>query len=400
MSERLIIRLASQPNQPISWLVYSDKEREVLASGVLNSSDELEQITAQAANRVVDVLVPGQDVGYFEVTLPKANRRQAIKAVPYMLEDEIASPVESLHFVFAKMAGDRQGVYVCHQHKMEQWLAQLTTANITAKHLVADYLALPVPSEGAISILQFEQSLILRHGESRGVSVEQSWLGRALAENQSQEITLESFGVDVTFDDENITWQQQPSLVMPLQQLAMGCKKVTANMLSGQYMPTSNKQHSHWQVWRNAAVVAAVALTILFVDMYLAATQLEAQRAVVKKQSDAIYRQLNPGVKRVRMVKKQMTKQLAQFGQTDQGGEMLVMLAALNTAFEQVPELKPLTIKYDDKRSELRIQADAKTYQQFDKVKQILSTNYTVTPGAINNDGNKVNGSLTIKATS
>lgn len=400
MSERLIIRLASQPSQPISWLVYSDKDQEVMASGVLNHSDELSQISDQASNRAVDVLVPGEDVGYFEVSLPKANRRQALKAVPYMLEDDLASPVESLHFVYAKAQGEVQGVYVCQRQQMTVWLGQLKAAGIKPKRFLVDYLALPVPENNGISLLQFEQSILLRYSINRGQTVEQSWLPIVLSQLPKDEApSLEYFGLDEQLKVEGYEWKEQ-SIVMPLQQLADGLRHSTINLLSGEFTQISKSQSNHWQVWRTAAAVGAIAFTVFFIDIYLQAQQLEQQRAVIKQQTESIYRQLNPGVKRVRMVKKQISKQLQALGSGSQGSDMLVMLVALNDALKQVPELKPLTIKYDDKRQELRLQADAKDYQQFDKFKQLLSTKYSVTAGAVNNDGSKVNGSLTIKATS
>mgnify|MGYP000029402525 CR=1 FL=1 len=401
MSERLIIRLASQPYQPISWLVYNDSDQEVMASGVLNNSDELTQITGQAVNRTVDVLVPGEDVSYFEVELPKTNRRQAIKAVPYMLEDELASAVEDLHFVYPKAQGDNQGVYVCEQGKMSTWLAQLAQAQISPKHLLADYLALPLPSDNAISIMQFEQNVLTRAGLNKGHSFHQSWLSIIESKLMAQDaLVLEHYGIDAEFVNGSLQWQEQSPLLMPLQQLALGTKKPMINMLSGMFTQSSTKQENHWRIWRTAAVAAAVTLCIFFVDMYMQATLLEQQRLVIKAQSEAIYRQLNPAVKRVRMIKRQMTQQLKQYGDQGQSGTMLAMLVQLNSALQKVPEFKPLTIKYDERRKELRLQADAKNYQQFEQFKQLLSQKYSVTAGALNNDGSKVNGSMTIKATS
>ncbi len=402
MGERLIIRLASQPCQPISWLVFNDKDNEVMASGVLKNSDELTLITDQAANRVVDVLVPGEDVGYFEVALPKANRRQAIKAVPYMLEDELASPVESMHFVYAKALGDVQGVYVCQHQKMTSWLGQLAIANIKTKHFLIDYLTLPAPAENVVSVLQLDKNILLRHGVNQGQTVEKSWLPIVLNELPKEGTpTLEYVGLDEQLRNADYDWQEQ-SIILPMQQLALGSRKGGINLLCGQYAQKDKTQSNHWQVWRTAVVAGVVALMVYFVDIYLQAQQLEQQRAVVKQQIESIYRQLNPGVKRVRtgLVKKQMTTQLAALGSSNQRDDMLAMLVTLNDAFKQVPTLKPLTIKYDNKRQEIRLQADAKNYQEFDKFKQILSRQYSVTPGAINNDGNKVNGSLIIKATS
>lgn len=399
MSERLIIRLASQSTQPIMWLVYNDQQQDVIASGELSSSDELENIATYAAQRPVDVLVPGSEVNCFEVTLPKANRRQAIKAVPYMLEDELASPVEALHFTYAKQQGDQQTVYVCEQEKIQWWLDTLTRAKITIRSMIPDYLALPVPEEHNISMLQLGDSIVMRKGSSLGQTIEKSWLELAFSEHESDEaLSVAHYGVESQLMVDGITWHEQ-ALLLPMQQLAQGTEKPNNNMLTGMFKQNKNEQN-HWLIWRTAASVAAVALVLFFADMYIETQQLVEQRASLKLQTDRIYKQLNPNVRKVRMVKKQMTKQLAQLGGGSNDSEMLIMLVALNDAFLQVPELTPITIKFDNKRRELRLQADAKDYQQFDKFKQILSANYTVTPGAINNNGSKINGTMTIKANS
>ena len=111
MSERLVIRLNSHADDDIHWLQYNDKAQETIASGCLNNASELDQLTALATTASVQVLVSGCDISYFEMTLPKANRRQAFDAIPFMLEDELAADIDTLHFVYSAGKGETQGVY-------------------------------------------------------------------------------------------------------------------------------------------------------------------------------------------------------------------------------------------------------------------------------------------------
>ena len=99
MTERLVIRLGSHAEQAISWLTWSDSEQEIIASGTLSNAAELVSLSERASQGVVQILVPGTDVGLFSVELPTTNRRQALKTIPFMLEDELAADIDLLHFV-------------------------------------------------------------------------------------------------------------------------------------------------------------------------------------------------------------------------------------------------------------------------------------------------------------
>ena len=90
MNEQLIIRLGSQPQQPISWLVWSAVNQEIIASGQLDSADELSALSQRLGRRPVVALVPAADVVLSEVLLPSKPNRQIIQALPYMLEEEHA----------------------------------------------------------------------------------------------------------------------------------------------------------------------------------------------------------------------------------------------------------------------------------------------------------------------
>ena len=402
MSERLVIRLGSQANDSISWLVWSDNQQEVIASGQLEHAEQLSTLVQRSSNRPAQVLVPGCDVGLFEVELPQSNRRQALKAIPFMLEDEIAADVEQLHFVYPKPQGKKQQVFVVAKTKIRQWRQWLTTAGIQVNQMTLDWLVLPVPSdENAISVLQLSDHILLRQGELQGQTIATQWLEPCvtlLEQQQENTVQLDNYGVDDAVLAMPYNWHAQDPL-LPMQRLAVGFTDVEINLLSSEFAVKDHSKKSV-NVWRNVALVASVALVLIFVEKFFRINQLESQQAIVKAQSQEIYKKINPRAKRIDRLKYRIKQQLTQAGGSQTDPQFTAMMVALNQALSQVPQLKPISIKYDNKRQELRVQADGDSYQQFDQFKQALKGQFSVTAGAMNNNGNKVNGSVIIKVAS
>ena len=203
MSERLVIRLGSNDGDSIHWLQFNDKAQEVIASGTLNSAEELSQLAQQAAAATVQVLVPGSDVSYFEVDVPKNNRRQAIAAIPFMLEDELASDIDTLHFVYGAVVDSRQSVYVCDKLTIARWVDWLSQAGISATQLLPDYLAVPVAQEPEhISALQLDNQLLFRLNSNQGLCVNQQWLNVTLEKLRGDDESLSIEHYDVQSDNQ------------------------------------------------------------------------------------------------------------------------------------------------------------------------------------------------------
>ncbi|MGL6151093.1 MAG: type II secretion system protein GspL, partial [Aeromonas sobria] len=53
MSESLVIRLGTNKQQPVAWLVWSGQEQEIIASGTLPSADALSELQERAGGRPV-----------------------------------------------------------------------------------------------------------------------------------------------------------------------------------------------------------------------------------------------------------------------------------------------------------------------------------------------------------
>ena len=400
MSERLIIRLGSNAQESISWLQFNDKAQEVIGSGVLSDMTALNQLTQQARSSIVQILVPGSDISYFEVAVPTTNRRQAIAAIPFMLEDELADDIEMLHFVYARSKGEKQGVYVCKKDKINHWLSWLTQADIAPNCLLPDYLALPRPQEHNIEMLQLDEQLLIRADNTFGYSVPVQWLDIILKQLSvdDEPLSIAHYDVNEAHHRGPHQWHAQP-LVLPMLQLSSGLFKPALNMLVGEF-EQNKQQNSPLTVWRGVAVAASLLVVLFFAQQFIQVNQLEQQQLALKKQSEAIYRQINPNVKRILKLKTRMKNEIAQLSGGRTGSELSAMLAQMQQAFMAVPTLKPASLKYDQRRNELRLQAQGDSYQQFEQFKQVLQGQYSVTMGAMNNNGDKVSGSLVVKVSS
>lgn len=400
MSERLVIRLGCNAESSIHWLQFNDKAQEVIASGTLNNAAELTQLSQVAISANVQILVPGGDISYFEVPVPKSNRRQAIAAIPFMLEDDLAADIDTLHFVYSASKADMQGVYVCSKDKLNDWLSWLSEADIESAQLMPDYLALPTADADHVSLLRLDDQLLMRVNEFHGHTFTENWLSVVLTQlaQNDEGMTVEHFDVDEALHIEPHNWLAQP-LVPAMQQLAANIVKFPMNMLIGEF-EQNKQQHNHWKIWRGMAVAATLLVVLFFTHQVIHVNQLEQQQLALKKQSESIYRQINPNVRRILKLKVRMKNEIAQLSGGGQGNKLLSMLDAMQQAFIAVPTLKPASIKYDHRRQELRLQAEADSYQQFEQFKKVLDAQYSVTMGAMNNNGNKVNGSLAVKVSS
>ena len=168
MSEQLIIRLGSMPQQPVWWLIWSAANAEVIASGQLADATELSGLAARiGVNRPVTVLLSACDVVLKEVPLPGKPTRQILQALPYMLEEEQAEDIEQL-LVLSGQTIQRDNQYlqqvaVLRRSVMEQWLDLLQQAGFPPRRLIPDALLLPEFSQPVA--VQLGSQWLLRQGQ-------------------------------------------------------------------------------------------------------------------------------------------------------------------------------------------------------------------------------------------
>ncbi|WP_281559282.1 type II secretion system protein GspL [Thalassomonas sp. RHCl1] len=428
MAETLFIRLPSQSQECIHWLIWSGANREIIASGELDHTGQLGELSDKAENRQVTVFVPGCDVSLRRLKVPGKSGRAVRLAVPYMLEDDLAQDVEQLFFAYGNIKEDEQGhncfTAVVDREQMHLWQSWLADAGISTKHIIPDVLAMPLSeNDDSWSAVGLGQQTLVRQGQWQGLCLDngiwplmcEKWQQATQtpsesddgevsdedheapdSENSSAELVIDAYSA-LEGDDQLIIRAQPEEL--PLALLAQHVDPSLVNLLQGEFQQVQPRSKATTS-WLWAAGIAVFALVMNVGIKGASLMQVSNQQAAVEQQIIDTYKKAFPATKRVRVttIKSQLKQKLNELGPGSSSGGFLEMLAKVQPAFATVPGLKPASIKFDSKRQELRLQALASDYQQFDKFKNALEkARLTVNLGAQSNQGEQISGSFSIK---
>lgn len=397
MSEQLIIRLASEAHQTIHWLVWSESEKEIIASGDLDNAQALQLLTEKAQSRKVICLVPGVDVTLKSVAIKGTYTRQMQQALPYMLEDDLASDVDKLHFSVLAKETDLVEVAICYKSKLKMWLGWLADADIFCQRLIPEALALPLPTDQKWQALQLDQQWLIRSSKYQAWCCESDMLDNILQLHllDKPEQQIESYSA---IPSDCLGQWQQKSVVLPMQLLAEGCLNNPINLLTGEFKvkKESNLQLSKWKL---PAIAAAILFIVILVNAVIATKQAERKTLLVKHQVETLYQKAFPNQSPLRYsrIKKKLKGLLAESSISTQSDGLLSILNDLIPVFQAVPSLQIATLKFNGENQQISLAVSADSFQAFQLLAQKVPAKYTLIQGALNNNKNRVSGVLTVR---
>ncbi|MBD1558640.1 type II secretion system protein GspL [Vibrio sp. S9_S30] len=416
MSEFLTVRVSSQVDAPIQWLVWSPSQQEVIASGELSHRDQLGDIATYAEQRPTIVLLSSSDVLLKEVDVPAGGTRQLNTMLPFLVEDDVAQDVDELHFsVLAKRGAKADVAAVDHQF-VDNLLTDLREQHINVRQIIPDCLALPW-QDGTVSALQIDHQWLFRTGAHSGFTLQSEWLSLLplepfhLVSNQDddsesssdeeslQEKVVSSYS-PLPEGHEQLPGRWKPAnaeLVMLL--LTQGALASKVNLLTGSFKPSSSLT-KHWKVWRKAAIAAVLLLGVLTTKNVLQVNAFEAQAAEYRAESERIFRHIFPNKQKIPTVsylKRQMSDEESRLSGGGGDESMLVWLSQLPQALKKNGAIEILSVKYDGARNEIRIQAKSKDFQTFETARADLAQQFEVEQGQLNRSGSEVFGSYVIR---
>jgi general secretion pathway protein L len=279
MADWLILRMPRAADAAAGWLV-ADAEGRPLTP-VQNGT--LEEAAADAAGRRVAVLVPAADVLCLEVELPVRSGPRAAALVPFALEEQLATDVETQHFAVAPAPGGRTAVAVIARSLLEEWLARLAAAGLNPELLCTDASLMPRVAGHTVALLEGD-TLNFADGdedERLTLAAPPGGFASALAIALGDEIGTTQLLLHANPPD----WQRRSAEVeatrsslgsLRVQLLASGSLPWLAaqlpfvrptNLLQGAYAPRTALGAS-WSRWRTAAALAG-ALLLLHVGAQL-----------------------------------------------------------------------------------------------------------------------------------
>lgn len=397
VTERLIIRLASEASQKQHWLIWSDGEKEIIASGDIENAEQLKMLTEKASSRHVICLLPGVDVCIKEVPIKGAFNRQMQQALPYLMEEDLSRDVEKLHFTVIAQRTDLVHVAVCDKQRMHNWLGWLADANISCKQFVPEGLALPFPADKNWQAVQLDNHWIIRESKDLAWSCELAMLDIFLASKIDQDSNQKIESYSPLLEQYRGDWiNVSPTLPMELLSVgAIGCK---VNLLNNEFK-VKKEVNKALLKWRLPAILGVLFFILSCINVYMDNRQVELKVNLVKEQVEDIYKRAFPSQKKLKYVrvKKKLKTMLAEINSSSGSSGFLSMLNELAPTFDSNKQLLPSSLKYDAKKQEMRILAVGNNFQAFEKFSIALPEKYSMQQGALNSNKNQVSGLLTIR---
>jgi general secretion pathway protein L len=291
MSERLLIRLFTDGQ--LQWLSLDAQGRPL--SGANAGAPPAP--TLERAQRVV-VLAPAEGILLLEAPGLPGARAQALKALPFALEDRLAGAVEDQHFAAPdRLDGESNGVAVVAHATLHGWLERLARDGIRADALYSECQALP----DAAIVIEGARALWRESGTRAGVCRADdlpAWL--ALLDSPAAASTKRAvydFRAAPALQLANVDYHagQRDALAFFAQHLR---REPAVNLLQGRFAP-AHRQAPARRLWRNAATLAAAAVLLSFVYFGADCWRLARQSAQLDAQARATLHEAFPGMDKV-----------------------------------------------------------------------------------------------------
>jgi general secretion pathway protein L len=376
MDDRLFLRLTGDDSAV--WL-------RVERSGLMREARHglLSEATADAAGLRVIVLAPACEVLLTEAAVPAPPRKQAQQAVPYMLEEQLATDVESLHFALGERSAEgHYATAVVARARMDAWLTRLEQAAIEPGLLVSELHALPW-LDGQWTLLYTPSAALLRSGARSGFALDpdnlHTLLSAALIEAGEQKpaaLRVINYSAhDPGLRDLATTWgfelQEQARHDDPLALFAQHFDETNAiNLLQGDYSRTG-QLGKLWRPWRLSAALLGVCLAFQVGVMLFDAVRLTQQSRQLKAEAEQVLRGAFPDARLTGDLRQLMESKLKELRRQRQGSAFLDLLAGAAMPLKQNPDVKLRGISY--KEQVLNLDIEIKDLQALDQLKQQLA---------------------------
>lgn len=403
MAEHLYLRLLGER---FEWLLLDEATGIVRLRGNGDLTVFANMVRDMSWSGTTRVLLAGEDILLTHAKIPARQQRQILQAVPYMVEESLATDVDSCHF--APGPRDEQGdvsVAVIARDRLQSVLEVLAEVGIKPASVTPDVLHLP--GDAGVQVLIDGDRAIIRTGRFSGFAMEQDLLPAAI--NLLDEKAAQSLTIHV-HPSQHQAFQLYLSQIeaeyagrVELEELAYSpfeflCRSFDAeaiNLLQGEFK-AADESRSYSAGWRGVAVLLACAFGLQVMLLVGRGVYLDVKANQYQQASRALYAQVFPDEHNVRDVRRRWQAHIA----SASGKATGVFFDLFTRSAQNLPgsQLELENVNFSDGRGDLILQLSAPRYDAFDQFAQTLrKSGLDVQIGTINQAANVVKGSVRIK---
>ena len=364
---------------------------ELLGQWIEDSGNEYEVI----------FLAPVEECFLTSVDIPQKNRRKVLKAVPYLVEEDLACDIENCHFVTAlnELSPETGLVAAMSHERLRAWLGRFSGAGVVCDHVKID--ALQIPFEGTPVILCDSDRCVLRLAEHQAMAVETGLLSDLLKlAGPLDGVEVYTTGTsDITDHLKSILPEDKPVNVHVLEAravdfLAQHYTPEALELLQGEYKPGRKKRKTSRNPWKK---VAYGALAVFFLQILTFLGQgyyLNIQASGYEESAAQLYASVFPHDKNVRDIRRMWRGHLGSGGPSE-GFTKLLSQAAVKLASRG---LKLEKIDYNENRGDLTLRLRGSKIEDFVSLSQELENEGIASRiGSTSQSDGAVTGSLNIE---
>lgn len=319
--------------------------------------------------------VPGAAVRLLRLEVSAEEKKHLDKALPFLLEEQVAEDIEQLHFAVCALDKLSFGVALCRREAMADWQQQLAELPDLPQWLPEPLLLPWQPGEWCV-LLEPGQVLV-RSGACEGFAAEPALLPALLA---AAEAATPPQQIIVYGQNQQADLALFPAELQPRLQWRRG-NLCSALMLSRDQHPLNLRQGDYaprlplarwWQQWRVAAVVLAVAFVLQLAATWADYRSLARENLALRAAVEASYRQAVPQGALVD-AERQLSRQLASLRGGAGGGGFVPLLEQAGAAIAKQAGTSIVSINYNQRGGEMRMNIVADDFAAVEQLRAGLT---------------------------
>lgn len=343
------------------WVAYGDEDSTYHGHGELNAEYLKWQEIAYSKTRV---FIPGEQVYRTQKEVPTRSRKTAAQAIPFLLEQEIATDIEDVHVAFDFIEDRGSDVAISSMEKtlLENIIDALKNYGVDPDAVYPD-TALIQKDE----IIQIGERVLFAPDEALPIALTKDMYETIYGLN---EISLK---VDA---EKRITNEQEDQNALDDQDLNsvdfLSRDFNQVNLRQGQYLKESDTEKSLALL---IGLVSSLLVCLTFVVSYWGFMGWQFGQESEKARLDAEnqYRSLFPNERRILDVRKQMLGHLQRSGGAQQGNNFIEMFNFATSRLNQQNSILLRQIRYQQETQSLQLELQATTLELVNQLTKQLS---------------------------
>ncbi|HXW09858.1 MAG TPA: type II secretion system protein GspL [Steroidobacteraceae bacterium] len=405
MTETLVIRLRSTEDAPASWLIIDGNGAR---SGPVVNGPIADALSLSQSRRTVIVL-PAAEVTLAEPDLPPVRGASRIaQAVPFALEEQLASDLENLHFAVGARnpSASATPVAIVARSVLDRWQAVWEAAGIHPDAAYAESSLIPAAPNATVLVLD-EGTLHVKRRAAVAYALDALTLATSLelalatTGDGGEHVTFYAGTADYESNKDVIEALRERTATLQVKLLPDGVLPLFAaqlptaravNLLQGAYAPPSSFG-SQLRQWRLPAALAVATLLVFLGAQGVKLWQLRQAEQKLNAEIAQTFESILPGQPMVDP-RAQVQGVLARAG--GGAGALLPAVSLLAQAVAQAPATRVEGMNFRGGVLELRVVAP--TIEALDGIRETMSSRgATVELQSTNPRNQQVEGRLHVR---